>query len=186
MATTNSARKILKSLLSNTPSCDSASSVEVRTATSESNSVSDASDVRGVIAMDGLLKYEDLIALLSCSLCQKFCGKSIVQCRKGHVICKNCKTVSKLTSCPTCKQVFLDVPNVVLDKLISMIALPCRFRSSGCGQFVFPDKKIEHETFCSCRPINCQYAVDGCSAELPYKDLAAHHRQCQHNPRNQK
>ena len=86
MATTNSARKILKSLLSNTPSCDSASSVEVRTATSESNSVSDASDVRGVIAMDGLLKYEDLIALLSCSLCQKFCGKSIVQCRKGVIV----------------------------------------------------------------------------------------------------
>ena len=105
---------------------------------------------------------------------------------KGHVICKNCKTVSKLTSCQTCKQIFVDAPNVVLDKLISMIALPCRFRSSGCGQFVFPDKKIEHETFCSCRPINCQYAVDGCSAELPYKDLAAHHRQCQHNPRNQK
>ena len=86
MATTNSARKILKSLLSNTPSCDSASSVEVRTATSESNSVSDASDVRGVIAMDGLLKYEDLIALLSCSLCQKFCGKNIVQCRKGVIV----------------------------------------------------------------------------------------------------
>ena len=86
MATTNSARKILKSLLSNTPSCDSASSAEVRTATSESNSVSDASDVRGVIAMDGLLKYEDLIALLSCSLCQKFCGKSIIQCRKGVIV----------------------------------------------------------------------------------------------------
>ena len=63
MATTNSARKILKSLLSNTPSCDSASSVEVRTATSESNSVSDASDVRGVIAMDGANMKLELLAL---------------------------------------------------------------------------------------------------------------------------
>ena len=37
--------------------------------------------------MDGLLKYEDLMALLTCSQCQKFCGNSIVQCRKGSSSC---------------------------------------------------------------------------------------------------
>ena len=87
---TSSARKILKTLLSSSPSCDSAttrtpssSGTAAKAATADSNSVSDASDVRGVVAMDGLLKYEDLMALLTCSQCQKFCGNSIVQCRKG-------------------------------------------------------------------------------------------------------
>ena len=67
-----------------------------------------------------------------------------------------------------------------------MIALPCRFRATGCGQFVFSDKKSEHETFCVFRPMNCQYATEGCTEELPYKDLASHHRLCQWNPRNPK
>merc|ERR1711997_422735 len=103
---------------------------------------SDASDVRGVVAMDGLLKYEDLMALLTCSQCQKFCGNSIVQCRKGHVLCKGCKAEGKITSCKICKQTFVDAPNLVLEKLISMIALPCRFRPSGCEEFVFSHAKI--------------------------------------------
>ena len=91
---TSSARKILKTLLSSPPSCDSAttrtpssSGTAAKAATADSNSVSDASDVRGVVAMDGLLKYEDLMALLTCSQCQKFCGNSIVQCRKGSSSC---------------------------------------------------------------------------------------------------
>ena len=129
--------------------------------------------------MDGLLKYEDLMALLTCSLCQKFCGQNIVQCRKGHVICKACKTNGKVTSCKICKQTFVDAPNVVLDKLISLIALPCRFRATGCGQFIFSDKKTEHETFCQFRPVLCQYADQGCTEELPYKDISAHHKLCQ-------
>ena len=91
---TSSARKILKTLLSSSPSCDSAttrtpssSGTAAKAVTADSNSVSDASDVRGVVAMDGLLKYEDLMALLTCSQCQKFCGNSIVQCRKGSSSC---------------------------------------------------------------------------------------------------
>ena len=101
---TSSARKILKTLLtsSSSPSCDSATTptaTALRTssgssgkaaATTDSNSVSDASDVRGVVAMDGLLKYEDLMALLTCSQCQKFCGNSIVQCRKGSSNAMEC------------------------------------------------------------------------------------------------
>jgi len=148
----------------------------------DSNSVSDASDVRGVVAMDGLLKYEDLMALLTCSQCQKFCGNSIVQCRKGHVICKTCKAEAKITSCKICKQTFVDAPNVVLEKLISMIALPCRFRATGCAQFIFPDKKIEHETLCPYRVMSCQYSVQGCIEEMIYKEISAHHRHCQFRP----
>jgi len=132
--------------------------------------------------MDGLLKYEDLMALLTCSQCQKFCGNSIVQCRKGHVICKTCKAEAKITSCKICKQTFVDAPNVVLEKLISMIALPCRFRATGCAQFIFPDKKIEHETLCPYRVMSCQYSVQGCIEEMIYKEISAHHRHCQFRP----
>lgn len=139
-----------------------------------------------VVSMDGLFKYEDLVGLLSCGMCGKFCGQSIVQCRKGHVICRACKTEQKVTSCKECKQTFVDAPNVVLEKLVNMIALPCRFRQSGCTDFIFPDQKIDHETFCPCRPIACQYASSGCQRELPYKEISSHHRQCDFNPRSNK
>ena len=102
----------------------------------------------------------------------------------GHVICRGCKTEAKLTSCKICKQTFVDAPNIVLEKLISMIALPCRFRATGCTDFVFSDKKLEHETFCPYRPINCQYAINGCCEELPYKDISQHHHKCSYNPRS--
>ena len=144
--------------------------------------ISDESVVHSV-NMDSLFKYEELVGLLSCGICEKYCGANLVQCRKGHVLCKGCKAEGKITSCKICKQTFVDAPNLVLEKLISMIALPCRFRPSGCEEFVFSNAKLEHETFCPCRPISCQYEDKGCSEELPYKDIKKHHLQCSYNPR---
>ena len=144
--------------------------------------ISDESVVHSV-NMDSLFKYEELVGLLSCGICQKYCGTNLVQCRKGHVLCKGCKAEGKITSCKICKQTFVDAPNLVLEKLISMIALPCRFRPSGCSEYVFSNAKLEHETFCPCRPISCQYEDKGCSEELPYKDIKKHHLQCSYNPR---
>ena len=143
-----------------------------------------SSSPKSTVSMDGLLKYDDLVALLSCGLCGKFCGDNLLQCRKGHVLCRSCKNSSKITSCKTCKQTFVDAPNVVLDKMINMIALPCRFRESGCSDYLFADKKIEHETFCPSRPIACQYSSEGCEQVLPYKELTNHHHKCQYNPRS--
>ena len=153
-----------------------------RGATNSVGRLSDESVVQSV-NMDSLFKYEELVGLLSCGICEKYCGNNLVQCRKGHVLCKGCKAEGKITSCKTCKQTFVDAPNLVLEKLISMIAFPCRFRPSGCSEFVFSNAKLEHETFCPCRPISCQYEDKGCSEELPYKDIKKHHLQCSYNPR---
>ena len=153
-----------------------------RGATNSAGRLSDKSEVQSV-NMDSLFKYEELVGLLSCGICEKYCGNNLVQCRKGHVICKGCKAEGKITSCKICKQTFVDAPNLVLEKLISMIALPCKFRPSGCAEFVFSNAKLEHETFCPCRPISCQYEDKGCSEELPYKDIKKHHLQCSYNPR---
>ena len=154
------------------------------TSMTKSSASLSSSSPKPPVSMDGLLKYDDLVALLSCGLCGKFCGDNLLQCRKGHVICRSCKNSSKITSCKTCKQTFVDAPNVVLDKMINMIALPCRFRESGCSDYLFADKKIEHETFCPSRPIACQYSSEGCEQVLPYKELTNHHHKCQYNPRS--
>ena len=181
-------RKLLSSLRRSNSSCVPT----IQEAGSVSNAVDPTRFPRGAssaslastgASMDGLLKYEDLVGLLTCGLCGMFCGPTMVQCRKGHVICRKCKTDRKLTSCHVCKQTFVDAPNVVLEKMISLIALPCRFRVSGCPEFIFAEAKLEHETFCPYRPIACQYAVDGCEQEMPYKHLSAHHRACSYNPR---
>lgn len=134
---------------------------------------------------EGLLKYDDLIDLLTCGHCGQFCGTPIFQCRKGHVYCKECKTNKKLTHCKQCKQTFVDTPNLLLEKVIALIALPCCFKSTGCSEFLFVDKKREHETFCQFRPVSCQFTQNGCPEELAYKDIHFHHKNCGWNPSKQ-
>ena len=84
-------RKLLSSLRRSNSSC-------VSTIT-ETGSSENRASFPVCSNMDGFLKYEDLVGLLTCVQCNKFCGPTIVQCRKGHVICKACKADLKLTSC---------------------------------------------------------------------------------------
>ena len=77
------------------------------------------------ISMDGKVKYEDMLQLLSCMNCSDMCVPPVTQCRKGHIYCMNCKA-SKRT-CMVCKQTMVEAPNIALDKLLSFIALPCKF-----------------------------------------------------------
>ena len=68
----------------------------------------------------------DLLHHLTCSSCTLLVAPPVAQCRKGHLYCRNCRNNN---SCKICKQTFVDAPNIALEKILSLIALPCKYRS---------------------------------------------------------
>ena len=77
------------------------------------------------VSLEGKVNYKDLLQLLSCTSCEELCVPPITQCRKGHLYCITCKASNR--ACKVCKQTMVDAPNIALDKLLSFIALPCKF-----------------------------------------------------------
>jgi len=130
------------------------------------------------VSMEGMVQYEDLVQMLSCVQCGELCCPPTTQCKKGHLYCSDCK--AKNRTCKVCKQMLLDTPNMAFDKLLSFIALPCKFRSRGCTELQFLHQKSQHQTLCRFRPVPCQYSDRGCEAVFSYKDICWHHKKCSH------
>ena len=80
-----------------------------------------------MISTEGMMKYEDMLNMLKCGECCELCTPPLVQCRKGHIYCSNCKQNKKLVQCKKCKQTFVDAPNLALDQLVRFIAIPCKY-----------------------------------------------------------
>jgi len=133
-----------------------------------------------VIPSTGLLQYEDLLHHLTCSDCSLVVCPPVAQCRKGHLYCRNCRTNNKIVSCRICKQTFVDAPNMALEKILSLIALPCKYGTRGCPDSVFIPSRLQHETVCQFRPVNCQYQHHGCQEVFSVKDMFWHHKMCKY------
>jgi hypothetical protein len=54
-------------------------------------------------------------------------SKYLAMLRKGHVYCLSCKADKKTLQCATCKQTFVDAPNLALDRMVRLIAVPCKY-----------------------------------------------------------
>ena len=121
---------------------------------------------QGVVReMEGVVDREGLVELITCP-CGHLCLPPVSQCRKGHIYCKECWTSNSRT-CPRCKQTVVEGTNPALDRLMAMVALPCRYK--GCEDTLFLHRKAEHEEVCSRRPLPCQNRTRGCKAKHPAK-----------------
>ena len=122
------------------------------------------------VSVEGKLDVKLFLETLSCQSCGEVCGPPLSYCRKGHLYCSACRTSSNRT-CRICKQaVGTETPFNGLDKLVSLIALPCRYSSAGCPAVLFFNMRTEHEkNVCRYRPVPCQYSSRGCSEILPFK-----------------
>ena len=73
----------------------------------------------------GKICYSDVLHLLTCPACSSLVSPPVTQCRRGHLYCSDCSATSQ--SCLICKQGWLEAPNVALDRIIALIALPCKY-----------------------------------------------------------
>lgn len=131
-----------------------------------------------MVSTEGRMKYTDMLTVLQCRHCSTTCTPPLVQCRKGHMYCRSCKADNKIVQCNVCKQTFVDAPNIALEQLVRLIAIPCKFGSRGCTEYVFLDTRLTHETLCKFRPVHCQYEKHGCNAVFSMKDMCWHHKMC--------
>lgn len=99
----------------------------------------------------------------------------IVFCVNGHNICPSCKP--KLAQCPTCRQRFVNIRNVALEKMARQIEYPCVYWRSGCAEKFTLDLKNKHESVCAynqyCCPLIKVPAVN-CSWTGNLQDLKKH------------
>ncbi|KAA0186950.1 hypothetical protein HAZT_HAZT006239 [Hyalella azteca] len=109
--------------------------------------------------------------------CQMLMSPPLPQCRKGHIVCSQCKLNSK-NVCPICKQRYAEGCNVMMEQVYHLLKLPCRFSSHGCTRLIVQAEKTEHEAYCSHRPVSCNYANNGCSEQLPYSLMLEHVKTC--------
>ncbi|XP_018020709.2 uncharacterized protein LOC108677068 [Hyalella azteca] len=124
-----------------------------------------------------LIAYEELLKLFLCPGCQMLMSPPLPQCRKGHIVCSQCKLNSK-NVCPICKQRYAEGCNVMMEQVYHLLKLPCRFSSHGCTRLIVQAEKTEHEAYCSHRPVSCNYANNGCSEQLPYSLMLEHVKTC--------
>ncbi|CAB4064312.1 unnamed protein product [Lepeophtheirus salmonis] len=131
---------------------------------------------------DGLVKYDELVKLLSCIQCGNpvsgNASNPLFQCRKGHVHCQTCK--KKLSACKSCKQTFLQPEaSVLIEKILNLVSIKCRHK--GCSDFLFLDKKLGHENFCPMRLLNCRNTDKGCDGVFTAKEMSRHHKTCKYS-----
>ena len=127
------------------------------------------------VANDGLVLMSQLQEELQCCHCMSLVCMPILQCRKGHLCCSGCR---KENSCRICKQTFMETQNAALERLLSFIHLPCKYRwnillhsmhlhdvfprEAGCQESVPLAGKADHESCCQYRSVRCQYEHHGC------------------------
>ena len=134
---------------------------------------------------NGKICYEDVLHLLTCATCESHVSTPVIQCRRGHLSCEDCSRQKQ--ECPICHQSWMDGPNVILDKVINLIALPCKygymtkisvpclncivliFRKYGCPIITVQSERLKHQTVCDFRPVHCPYSSHGCSMVLAVK-----------------
>jgi len=97
--------------------------------------------------------FKTALAELYCPACKQHMVPPITFCVGGHNICKTCRPT--VSSCPTCKQGFLETRNVALEKLSLQMKIPCPFRVFGCNEIISFKAVREHEAICDYRPQTC-------------------------------
>jgi len=94
-----------------------------------------------------------LLGELECPVCMEYMRPPITLCVNGHNTCIICK--QRLPHCPTCRQQFLNISNVALEKVATELKYPCMYRKYGCMDIYKLDLIGEHQQKCQYIPQLC-------------------------------
>jgi hypothetical protein len=96
---------------------------------------------------------KSVLTELECPSCKELMVPPITFCLGGHNICNTCRPT--VSSCPTCKQGFLNIRNVALENLSRQMRSPCPYSRYGCKETFSYNAIREHEAICDYRPQTC-------------------------------
>jgi hypothetical protein len=102
----------------------------------------------------------DLLKELECPVCLEYMSSPIKMCRNGHNICNSCRL--RVSTCPTCKEQFINARNITLENIAATIKYPCENREAGCEETFSLNNISIHQS-------QCLYQ----SAECPFRKLSS-------------
>ena len=97
----------------------------------------------------------DLLNELECPVCLDYMTSQIKMCENGHNMCEGCKV--RLSYCPSCRGMFVNVRNIALEKLAAIAIYPCKNRAAGCGETFTVNDKGSHLTDCLFQSRECPF-----------------------------
>lgn len=95
-----------------------------------------------------------------CPICLETMTVPIMQCERGHSMCGNCITETKITLCPCCRgSLSKPIRNHQLEDLIQglkdVLKINCCFSKKGCKYVLNQKEKDAHELECKHRFFKC-------------------------------
>lgn len=94
-----------------------------------------------------------LLKLLECPVCLEYMQPPIHHCKRGHLVCQNCKL--RLDSCPYCRSRLCESRNLAMEQVAESLLYPCEFHNAGCKKQILLKDKLAHENNCEFRIYNC-------------------------------
>ena len=87
-----------------------------------------------------------------CPVCFELLFPPVLQCKNGHLLCKNC--VTRNDNCPTCQvSMFRDVigqiRNLEVEKIVETVHQGCPF--DGCDRVLLKEDVEDHKLECRFR-----------------------------------
>ena len=102
--------------------------------------------------MGGITLTEEVKKDLECPVCFEIPKEGpIYQCNQGHIHCKECRP--KLKDCPVCRGNLGGSRNLMLEKIISRLILPCDFKHLGCSMVGQNTELQDHRKTCCFKPV---------------------------------
>lgn len=122
---------------------------------------------------------------MSCPICLETMSIPIMQCARGHSMCGNCITATKITMCPCCRGSLANpIRNHQLEDLIeglkNVLKLNCYFSKKGCKYSLNQSEKDFHESECKFRTFPCggkQFANWNCNWKGDLGDIYKHFKE---------
>ncbi|XP_018573226.1 E3 ubiquitin-protein ligase siah2-like [Anoplophora glabripennis] len=126
--------------------------------------------------MDVLMTPEDLLMELECPICYMYISAPVRQCCNLHAMCATC--FNKVDKCPVCRQPKIPTRNHVLEKLYSVLDIPCQYRHEGCDSKVKGIHIKSHEGICVYRSVPCPLSfLQDCLWAGPESKIEQHCRE---------
>jgi len=118
-----------------------------------------------------------LLNVMQCPVCTEYMVPPITLCVNGHNVCGLCKP--KFDVCPTCREWFLGVNNVALERLARQVKYPCTYQKYGCKEVLALYMHVEHQAKCPYDQLQCPTAkhplcIQACDWTGNHKEVKNH------------
>jgi hypothetical protein len=96
-----------------------------------------------------------LLEQLECPVCLEYMASPIKMCENGHNVCRDCK--ERISECPSCRGKFINVRNIVLEKLAATAIYPCKNKEAGCKETFTLEERDNHLAECLFQSRECPF-----------------------------